>query len=151
MRTPAAIGLVVVGALAACAGEPVPSADAWTTRGAVRDLPVDLERAEGRRGSTGGVLFEPSSVPIDHGAPYRFSLGHCGLASPVDVDGSFWDPIDGEGSGGAPLNLTADPEMINATSGIFAVIDDEARLRTDSGAVVRFERHAGTKEFAICE
>lgn len=146
-----ATGLVLIGALAACAVEPAPSVDEWTIRGEVRDLPADIERAEGRRGPTGGVLFEPSSVPIDHGVPYRFSLGHCGLASPVDVDGSFWDPIDGVEPGGTRLDLTADSEMINATSGIIAVIDDEARLRTDSGTVVRFARHAGTKDFPSCD
>ena len=41
--------------------------------------------------------------------------------------------------------------MINATGGVIVVIGDEMRFRTDSGSVVRFERHAGEKEFPGCD
>jgi hypothetical protein len=145
----AAIGFLLLIALGACStAEPSPSADEaheWTVSGPVRDLPFDLERAEGRPGRDGGTIFEPSSDPIQHGVAYGFSLGHCGLASPVDVDGSFWDPIEPVAPDGDPLG-----EMINATPGVIVVIGDESRFRTDSGAVVRFTRHAGPKEFRIC-
>ena len=113
-------------------------------------MPPDIEDAEGRPGVNGGTVFRPSSVPIEHGVPYRFSLGHCGLLSPVDVDGSFWDALDGMTAGGAPLDLEGDAEMNHATDGVFAVIGDEARFRSASGAVVRFERHPGDKEFVAC-
>lgn len=113
-------------------------------------MPPDLERVEGRRGPGGGTILEPSSVPIEHGVAYEFNLGHCGLRSPVDVDGSFWDAVDGMASDGGPLDLDADAEMINATPGVIAVRGDEARFRTESGSVVRFERHAGDQEFPGC-
>ena len=41
--------------------------------------------------------------------------------------------------------------MINATAGAIVVIGPEARFRTDSGSVIRFERHAGEKEFPGCD
>lgn len=37
------------------------------------------------------VPLEPSSPAAAVEGP--FSLGHCGLLSPVDYDASFWDPI----------------------------------------------------------
>ena len=90
-------------------------------------------------------------MPIATGAPYRFSLGHCGLASPVDLDGSFWVALDGMTAAGAPLDLASDSEMINATTGTVIVIDDEARFRTDTGAIIRFARHDGELEFPGCD
>jgi hypothetical protein len=93
----------------------------------------------------------PASVPIATGVAYRFSLGHCGLASPVDLDGSFWVALDGVTATGAPLDLESESEMINATSGTVIVIDNEARFRTDSGAIVRFQRHDGEREYPGCD
>jgi hypothetical protein len=97
-----------------------------------------------------GPPFGPSSAAIEDGIPYSFNLGHCGLDSPVDVDGSFWDAIDGVTPAGRPLDLRTDNEMINATAGVIVVIDDEARFRTASGSVIRFARHEGDKEFPAC-
>jgi hypothetical protein len=143
----ATIALMLLTACASAASSPT---DPWTAiSGPEREMPPDIEDAEGRPGPNGGTVFRPSSVPIQHGVPYRFSLGHCGLLSPVDVDGSFWDAVDGV-KDGRPLDLESDAEMVNATEGVFAVIGDEARFRTTSGAVVRFERHPGDKEFAAC-
>ncbi|HEX2882959.1 MAG TPA: hypothetical protein VHQ42_00135 [Candidatus Limnocylindria bacterium] len=138
--------------LPAC-GAPAPSpADPWTAlAGPERPLPPDVERAEGRRGPTGGTILQPSSVPIEHGVAYRFALGHCGLASPVDLDGSFWVAVEGVTAGSEPVDLTTDPEMINATEGVAAVIGDEMRFRTDSGTLVRFSRHLGEREFPGCD
>lgn len=94
--------------------------------------------------------FGPSSARIEHAVPYTFSLGHCGLLSPVDVDGSFWNPVDGVTPAGQPLDLETDAEMINATAGVIVVIGDEARFRTETGSVIRFTRHEGDKEFPAC-
>jgi hypothetical protein len=144
----ATVGLAL--ALVAC-GDPNPTDDAWAIEGPVRDLPLDLERPEGRPGPNGGTLLDASSAPIEHSVAYRFALGHCGLASPIDLDGSFWDAIDGVTAGGTPLDLASDPEMINATGGVIAIIGDEARFQTESGSVVRFSRHPGEKEFPGCD
>ena len=66
---------------------------------------------------TAGRSSIRSRQRIDEAVAYRFSLGHCGLLSPVDVDGSFWDPIDGTDPAGAELDLETNGEMINATAG----------------------------------
>ena len=116
-----------------------------------RDLPANFENLEGRPGPNGGIVLDPVSTSVDHAIAYRYELGHCGLLSPVDVDGSFWNPVDGTTADGAELDLRADSEMINATGGLIVVIGDEARFRTASGSVVRFERHAGEREFPGCD
>jgi hypothetical protein len=103
-----------------------------------------------RARTAGGVVFDPLSVALEDGIPYSFNLGHCGLHSPVDVDGSFWDPINGVMATGQPLDLQNDTEMINATAGVIVVIGDEARFRTETGSIVRFARHEGDKEFPGC-
>jgi len=63
------------------------------------------------------ALLACASCSTDEGVPYRFSLGHCGLHSPVDVDGSFWDELDGVIPAGQPLDLESDSEMINGFPG----------------------------------
>ena len=146
-----AILLLAVAGCAADAGSSPAATDPWAAIGeTVRDMPPDIERAEGRIGPTGGTIFQPSSVQIEQGLAYRFTLGHCGLLSPIDVDGSFWDPIEGVDPDGAPLDLESDGEMINATAGLIVVIENEARFRTESGSVIRLARHVGEKEFPGC-
>jgi len=137
--------------LAACGGEEALAGFDQVSMANPRDLPISLGSREGEPGPNGGTVFEPISDTVEKGAPYRYSLGHCGLLSPVDIDGSFWDPIDGVSASGAELDLATDPEMINATSGLIVVIGDEMRLRTASGSVVRFTRHEGAKEFPGCD
>jgi hypothetical protein len=100
--------------------------------------------------SAADPLELPGPGRLEHGVAYRFTLGHCGLHSPIDVDGSYWDEIDGQDRAGAPLDLENDGEMINATSGAIVVIGDEMRFRTDGGSVVRFSRHDGDKDFPPC-
>jgi hypothetical protein len=142
--------------LVACSANAVPTDTAGGFAGIstsdARDLPLNVEsREEGRQGTNGGTVFDPISAPIDDEVAYRFDLGHCGLLSPVDLDGSFWDPLDGVTSSGAQLDLAGDPEMINAAAGAIVVIGDEMRFRTALGSVVRFERHEGEKEFPGCD
>ena len=150
--SPAAL-LLAVGVLSACSAGDAPT-DAPDFEGVStanpRDLPRSGDFAEGDPGPEGGIVFGPVSARVEHGVAYRFSLGHCGLHSPVDVDGSFWDAVDGTTASGEVLDLENDGEMINTTSGVIVVIGDEMRFRTDSGSVVRFARHDGDKEFPAC-
>ena len=141
---------VVALALAACSAAVPDLLDGWPPLEAGRELPPVAEY-HGEPGPQGGTVLEPASVPIEHGVSYRYVLGHCGLASPVDLDGSFWNAVDGTSSAGAPIDLETDPEMINATAGAVAVIGNEAQFRTDSGGLVRFTRHDGVKEFPGCD
>ncbi len=150
--------LSVASAMAACATDMAPPPELSRAHtfenialGQAREMPSGDPFAEGRRGPTGGTVFDPTSAAVVEAVSYRFSLGHCGLLSPVDVDGSFWDTLDGTTAAGRPLDLEHDTEMINQTAGVIAVIGNEARFRTESGAVVRFNRHDGDREFPGCD
>jgi hypothetical protein len=122
----------------------------WPADGTSRELPA-VGEYDGRQGPDGGTLLRPASQRVTHEAGYAFSLGHCGLHSPVDVDGSFWNAVDGTDASGAPLDLDTDSEMINATVGAIVISGDELRFRTETGSVVRFARHAGEKAFPGCD
>lgn len=127
-----------------------PDAFAAVSADEARPMPPGDPFVEGRLGPAGGTIFAPTSARLEHGVPYAFNLGHCGLGSPVDADGSFWDVVDGIDPAGRPLDLVGDNEMINQTSGVIVVIGDEARFRTETGSLIRFGRHAGEKEFSGC-
>ena len=72
-----------------------------------------------------------------------FALGHCGLSSPIDFDGSLWDPI-GQIDGDAP-------EAINAVSGtIIFLAPRAARFVTDAGFRVDLVRRGGSKLYRLC-
>jgi hypothetical protein len=144
-----AAGLLTAGASASAPGPTVTVE--WPPDGPGREMPSVGERPNGEPGPGGGTILQPVSAPIASGTAYRYTLGHCGLLSPIDVDGSFWDPVEGVSASGAPIELESDTEMINATGGTLAVIADEMRFRTDGGSIVRFTRHGGAKEFPGCD
>lgn len=154
-RTLVAPLLVAVATGAACSvGAPEPSSNlviSFLPPAQARDLPPSRPFTEGRPGENGETILRAVSVGLDDGASYRLSLGQCGLLSPVDVDGAFWDPIDAVDTAGVVVDLRTDAEMINQTAGVIIVIGDEALFRTEGGTTVRFDRHAGEKAFPGCD
>lgn len=91
------------------------------------------------------VRVDPSSVRGQlTGEPIPFSLGHCGLGSGVDVDGSWWDPIGFVDSDHS--------DAINAADGIFAPVDpNRAVFTTPGGLSVELQRRAGPKHLPLCQ
>jgi hypothetical protein len=148
------LAILMLAACASCATDPAPIESSLSfddvAVGGAREMPPGGPFPEGRIGPNGETILQPASAEIEDGVAYRFSLGHCGLLSPVDIDGSFWDELDGTTANGQPLDLGADSEMINATAGVVVVIGDEARFRTESGSIIRFARHEGDKGFPGC-
>jgi hypothetical protein len=71
------------------------------------------------------------------------SLGHCGIYSPIDVDGSLWDPI---------ADIDGDrPEAINAAAGTILILAPRAgRFVTASGFRVDLVRRPGAKSYSLC-
>ncbi|HJP88909.1 MAG TPA: hypothetical protein VJ850_07750 [Candidatus Limnocylindrales bacterium] len=83
--------------------------------------------------STGGI------VAVDYG----YDMPHCGIHSPIDVDGSFWDPVN--------LPLDMDPVQFDGSTGTFRLTSRNTATFTDSsGRVLHLLRHAGEKEFGVC-
>ena len=89
------------------------------------------------------MAIEPQSQPPVTPGPRRFTLGHCGLWSGIDVGGSWWDPIgtiDGD-----------HPAAINSADGTLAILDiDRATFTSDSGFTVQLVRRHGPKGLPGC-
>jgi hypothetical protein len=91
-----------------------------------------------------GVYFgvEPRSGPAAHDEPFAFTLGHCGIWSGIDADGSFWDPIgqiDRE-----------NPDTINSAVGIMAISSQESATLQTAGLRLELVRHQGLKYLPPC-
>lgn len=72
------------------------------------------------------------------------TLGHCGLSSGIDIDGSYWDPV-----GRLDPN---EQDLINSASATFNLdTQSTATLRTLGGAIVLLIRHPGPKYVVPCD
>ena len=92
---------------------------------------------------TESVVVLPASARTGEGAR-AFTLGHCGLGSPIDVDGSLWDAIGAIDS----RHLAA----INAAPGQFSLTGEStARFQSDSGFAVNLLRRDGPKSYRLCD
>jgi hypothetical protein len=90
------------------------------------------------------VAVGPSSAAGQLGVePIPLSLGHCGLMSGIDVDGSWWDPV-----GFVDVDRA---DAINAASGTFAPTDpNHATYTSDNGFSVNLLRRVGQKHLPMC-
>ena len=91
----------------------------------------------------------PGSVPI--GVQQSFILGHCGLGSPIDLDGALWDPVAGDDGSGGSLTEDQVGELINSTPVVLVLIDHETALFvTPLGARIVLKRHDGPRAYRLC-
>lgn len=89
------------------------------------------------------AVVGPTSPPM-LGPTLRFSLGHCGLDSPIDVDGALWDPVGAIDAGAS--------EAINAADGEFRRTGPAtAEFVTATGFRVALARHEGRKSVPLCD
>jgi len=76
------------------------------------------------------------------GVAYGFDMPHCGIKSPIDVDGTFWDAV------GVP----ADTVDFDGVSGTFRLITPMQAVFTRSdGRTLDLVRHTGPKAFGSCD
>lgn len=89
------------------------------------------------------VRVDPASGRVS--APItQLTLGHCGLNSPIDVDGSLWDPV-------GMIDQTH-PDVINGAAATFNLTAPMvATLRTQGGAEVQLVRHTGARYYPGCD
>ena len=90
----------------------------------------------------GGGTFPVSPAGAQVGVDYRYDMPHCGIHSPIDVDGSYWDAV------GEP----EDSVRFDGRTGTFRLTgQDEATFTSDDGEVLRLVRHDGPKSFPGCD
>ena len=92
-----------------------------------------------REGHLTLLPISPTGAVI--GTDYGYAMPHCGIGSPIDVDGTFWDPAI----------LPADPVQFDGSPGTFRLTTLNTATFTDAtGAVLHLVRHVGAKEFGYC-
>jgi hypothetical protein len=99
------------------------------------------------------VSIEPASdVGWTVGVPRPYALGHCGILSPVDVDGSLWAPLGGTDATGGPIDGDQEiGELVNGTSGTLELTTtDQALFTTDTGQRLYFGRAPGPLDYFLC-
>jgi len=76
------------------------------------------------------------------GVGYYYESPHCGILSPIDVDGSFWDAV---GTGSPSVIFDGLPGTFRLDSA------NEATFTATDGEAVHLTRHVGAKEFGYCQ
>jgi hypothetical protein len=106
-----------------------------------------------RPGDTSVVIPPHSPVGIvEVGVPVGFTLGHCGLISPIDLEGSLWDPIGADNGLGGQLTEEQQGELVNATAVTLTLEEaNRAVLVTPRGAVVTLSRNDGPRLYFLCD
>ena len=90
-----------------------------------------------------GVGVEPSSDVGWPAGPQPFTLGHCGILSGIDADGSWWDPV-------GPVDMDSG-DAVNPTAGVLNLTDPtHGTFVAPSGFSVQLQRRAGTKLLPMC-
>lgn len=137
--------------VAACTAEVIPTQPSATLR-LLRPLAPQVAGLPGP--GIPSSRQEPATRPGSRaiGPSFALTLGHCGLASPLDFDGSLWNPVAGDDGNGGPLTQDQVGELVNATPVTVTLIDrDAALLVTPLGAIVTLVRHGGARLYGLCD
>lgn len=88
-----------------------------------------------------GNIVSPTSPQAEPGKPYAFELGHCGIKSPIDFDGSLWQPA---------IPPTTDDVYQPLRGTITLISAEEAEFRAELGARFVLRRLAGPQRVDDC-
>ncbi|MEO8572046.1 MAG: hypothetical protein ABI553_10160 [Chloroflexota bacterium] len=128
-------------AVAGCGVAPVRSNAAWTDRVAAAAPEVVANQPVVRRGADSIMLLPISPAGATIGLAYQYDMPHCGINSPIDVDGSYWDAV----------GIAPDSTDFDGQPGAFRLgSNDGATFVRADGRTVNLVRHVGAKEFRLC-
>jgi hypothetical protein len=139
----AAVLAVVVAIASGCSllPAPTPATTAWRDRVPEAAPEVIAAQPIVARGPNSITLLPISPTGAVVGNNYTYDMPHCGINSPIDVDGSFWDAV------GVPLTSVD----FDGQTGTFRLIaPTEATFTASDGKDLRLVRHSGAKEFRLC-
>lgn len=143
--------LLIVVLIAGCGAVDIPSPSPAPTPSfpALPDIVAGIPAA-GEPSAIVAPRSRPGGWAI--GAAQEFTLGHCGLASPLDFDGSLWDPVGGHNGSGGQLTEAQVGDLINSSRVSIQLVDqDTGLLVTRNGAVVLIERHQAPRPIRFCD
>ena len=137
----AAVAIVSAVLIAGCSLLPGPTAVVWGDH--VPDPPPEAIANQPivARGANSITLQPISPRGATVGIAYAYDTPHCGINSPIDVDGSFWDAV----------GIAADSVDFDGARGTFRLVTDaEAVFTRSDGRLLHLVRHQGAKEFRLC-
>lgn len=133
----------------ACAS-PAPATQAPQATG--QPLPSGVAIRPGPDDPSVAVTPESELGTWQVGQAQQYTLGHCGLASPIDFDGNLWDPTSGHnGSGQAPSAEQVTELLGETTVSIMMISPLTAVLTAPLGTVVFLDRIPGAKAYLLCD
>ncbi len=141
--------------LVACAAPaPAPTAAA-PTEGAGptgRPLPSGIAIRPGPDDPSVAITPESELGTWEVGQAQQYTLGHCGLASPIDFDGNLWDPNGGHNGNGQEPSPEQVTELLNSVEvSIMMFSPVSAVLTAPMGTVVFLDRIPGAKAYLLCD
>ena len=138
---------------AAATPSPSPSAAATTDTSIFATLPEILAGIPLGGGPTAEISPQSQRrLTPDPTLGHPFELHHCGLLGPFDFDGSLWLPVGGHNGLGGPLSQDHVGELINPTRVRVFLLDEQTLLLvTPMNGFVLMTRHAGAREYALCD
>jgi len=139
----AALLAVVLVLAAGCLSLPAPTPAPTIWGGKVPEPAPEAIAAQPviARGADSVTLLPISPTGAVVATDYAYDMPHCGINSPIDVDGSFWDAV------GVPL----DSVDFDGRPGTFRMVSStEATFTAADGKILHLLRHSGAKEFRLC-
>jgi hypothetical protein len=113
-------------------------------------LPAEFTKVVKGRNSYSYTPASKTGVLVQ-GTPKNTRLGHCGLASPIDLDGAAWDPMYGDDGQGGPLTEDQLGDLHNEGKVTITLLDENTlQLVTRHGATITLVRHEGPKRYSDC-
>ena len=144
--------LLALAVVAAACGSDIPTPAAAPTSVPLLPLPGNLGVIPGEDEFSTEIAPHSRGGELEVGVARNFALDHCGLASPIDIDGSLWDAIGGHNGAGGPLTEDQVGDLINGTSTVVTLIDPNTlELVSVHGAVVTLTRHDGPRGYFGCD
>lgn len=141
MRVLVVVLVALVASACSTLPAPSPSATRWVDR--VPEAAPDAIAAQPiiARTASSITLLPISPTGALVGVAYTYDMPHCGINSPIDVDGSFWDAV---GVDPTSVDFDGQPGFFRLTS------PTDATFTSASGSVLRLVRRIGAKAFPFC-
>ena len=138
MRAVAALAFALL--VAGCSPLAVTSPVVWGSQVPTPDPSAAADQSVVARGPDSITLSPISPSGANIGVSYGYTMPHCGIGSPIDVDDSYWDAI----------GISQDSVDFDGQRGTFRLVTANAAQFTRSdGQVLNLVRHEGSKEFRI--
>ena len=139
MRAVAALAFALL--VAGCSPLAVTSPVVWGSQVPTPDPSAAADQSVVARGPDSITLSPISPSGASIGVSYGYTMPHCGIHSPIDVDGSYWDAI----------GISPDSVDFDGRAGLFRLLSNDAADFTETdGRVLNLVRHVGSKEFRLC-